>query len=99
MVQARLLVAVGIVVVVGGIVGGLAAQAPASPASNGTRLAALPDNPCGLLTREQVAVATGLDIAAVLRVPDIRQVVDAQDAGLRENGVVNSIATGQSAGV
>jgi hypothetical protein len=64
MLKARLLGAVGIVAVVG-ISGVLSAQAPTSPASSRTPLAFLPDNPCDLLTREQVAAATGLEVTAV----------------------------------
>jgi hypothetical protein len=90
MMNARVLLAVGIIGMVGRFV--LAAQTPASPAfdqvsrsqtarTNGTRLASLPDNPCDLLTREQVAVASGLEVVDARRAPDIRSVVEAQDAG------------------
>jgi hypothetical protein len=65
-----------------------------SATASGGRLAALPDNPCDLLTLEQVAVATGLGITAVARVPDIRQVVDAQGAGREpEPGTICSYDT------
>jgi hypothetical protein len=88
MVKARLLSAVGIAAVVGvSLVGSsdLLLARSQTGRGNGTRLASLPDNPCDLLTREQVAVATGLHVINRRRDPDIRSVVDAQDAG-REPG-------------
>ncbi len=94
MLKSRLLGAVGIMAVVGVMSGVLPAQTPATQASNEVRLAVLPDNPCELLTRAQVAVATGLDITAMARVPDIHQVVDARRAGREpEPGTICSYNT------
>jgi hypothetical protein len=72
MLTSRLLGAIGIVAVAAGISGALSAQTPTRP-SNGPRLVALPDDPCDLLTREQVALATGLEITNVQRQPNILQ--------------------------
>jgi hypothetical protein len=52
-----------------------------APGQVSPRLITLPDNPCDLLTREQLAAITRLDITAVQRVPSISKIVEAQ----REN--------------
>jgi hypothetical protein len=80
MVKSRLSRAVGIVVVGGVALIGrndLVVARSQTARANRTRLASLPDNPCDLLTREQVAVATGLDVINRRRDPDIRSFVEA----------------------
>ena len=54
------------------------ASKPAQPAS-------LPDNPCEVLSPEQVSAITGLEVTSVNRVPSLAKVVDAQ-RGNREPG-------------
>jgi hypothetical protein len=49
--------------------------------ANGIPLASLPDNPCDLLTSEQVAVATGLEVTEARHLPSIRKIVQAQNIG------------------
>lgn len=41
-------------------------------------LASLPENPCAVLTLEQVAAATGVDVTRMQRVPGIPKIVQAQ---------------------
>jgi hypothetical protein len=53
------------------------AAAPPAPAEKG-RFIRLPDNPCDLLTAEQVAAASGVKILSARRVPDIGEIVRAQ---------------------
>jgi len=70
MMRSHLLGAVGLAA---GLAGALVAQTP-----SGIQFAALPDNPCDLLTREQVAAATGLVVTSRRRKPDLMQIVAAQ---------------------
>ena len=49
------------------------------PPQGRARLVSLPDNPCEILTAAQVSSVTGLEIAAVQRLPDIMKVVRAQE--------------------
>jgi hypothetical protein len=60
-------------------VGGMPSPAAPSQAQAQLRLAALPDNPCEILTAAQVSSVTGLEIPAVQRLPDIMKVVRAQE--------------------
>ena len=56
------------------------AGAPPSP-STVRRVASLPENPCDLLTRGEVSVATGLRVRRAARVPDIEEIVNAGKEG------------------
>jgi hypothetical protein len=60
--------------------GGPEAAAPPSPAV-ARRIASLPENPCDLLTRGEVSVATGLAVRRAHRVPDIDEIVQAGKEG------------------
>jgi len=51
------------------------------PFQTSPRLTTLPDNPCAVLTQEQMAMLTNLEVTAVRRVPSITKVVEAE----REN--------------
>lgn len=56
------------------------AGAPPSP-SVVRRVESLPENPCDLLTRGEVSVATGLRVRRAARVPDIEEIVNAGKEG------------------
>lgn len=45
------------------------------------RQASLPDNPCEVLSAEQVSAVTGLEVISAERIPSLGQVVDAQREG------------------
>lgn len=55
--------------------------APPAPAAGPRRIATLPENPCDLLTRGDVSVATGLRVRRARKVPDIDEIVAAGKAG------------------
>ena len=55
--------------------------APPPPAAGTRRGATLPENPCELLTRGDVSVATGLRVRRARKVPDIEEIVAAGRAG------------------
>ena len=44
-------------------------------------VASLPENPCELLTAEQVAAATGLRVTGARRMPDIGEIIRAEKEG------------------
>ncbi len=54
--------------------------APPAPAA-ARRIASLPENPCELLTRGEVSVATGLRVRRARKVPDIEEIVAAGREG------------------
>ena len=56
------------------------AGAPPPPAT-ARRIASLPENPCELLTRGEVSVATGLRVRRARKVPDIEEIVAAGREG------------------
>lgn len=59
--------------------GGGAATEPGAPPSPAVRrVASLPENPCELLTRGEVSVATGLRVKSARRVPDIEEIILAE---------------------
>ena len=60
---------------------GIATAEPVARAQTSTRLVALPDNPCDLLTQQRMASITRLAVTAVHRVPSIAKAVEAE----REN--------------
>lgn len=60
--------------------GSTEAGAPPSPAAT-RRIASLPENPCDLLTRGDVSVATSLRVRRARRVPDIDEIVAAGREG------------------
>src|SRR5688572_8743393 len=43
------------------------------------QIGSLPENPCGLLTTQEVSLATGLVVIEVERVPDILELIRAQE--------------------
>jgi hypothetical protein len=45
------------------------------------QLTTLPDNPCAVLTQEQMAAITGLEVTTVRRVPSVTKIVEAQRNG------------------
>ena len=45
------------------------------------RIATVPENPCELLTRGEVAVATGLRVRQARRVPDIEEIIQSEKEG------------------
>lgn len=47
-------------------------------ASKQAHKASLPENPCEVVSAEQVSTATGLEVASVERVPSIAKIVEAQ---------------------
>ena len=55
--------------------------APPAPAAAPRRVASLPENPCELLTRGDVSVATGLRVRRARKVPDIEEIVAAGREG------------------
>ena len=55
--------------------------APPAPVAGPRRIATLPENPCDLLTRGDVSVATGLRVRRARKVPDIEEIVAAGRAG------------------
>ena len=56
------------------------AGAPPSPVAS-RRIASLPENPCLLLSRGDVSVATGLRVRQARRVPDIEELVNSGREG------------------
>lgn len=60
--------------------GGPEAGAPPSPVAL-RRIASLPENPCVLLTRGEVSVATGLRVRQARRVPDIEELINSGREG------------------
>ena len=60
--------------------GSTEAAAPPAPAA-ARRIASLPENPCELLTRGEVSVATGLRVRRARKVPDIEEIVAAGREG------------------
>jgi hypothetical protein len=69
-------------------------EGPAEP-----RFASLPENPCAVLTVQQVAAATGTEVTESRRVPSILKVVEAQREG-REPlpGTICAYSTGSEFG-
>lgn len=61
--------------------GGAGPGAGESPSPVEARIASLPENPCELLTRSEVAVATGLRVRQARRVPDIEEIIRAEKEG------------------
>ena len=51
------------------------------PPATARRVASLPENPCELLTRGEVSVATGLRVRRARKVPDIEEIVAAGREG------------------
>ena len=70
--------------------GGVEAGAPPAP-SAARHVASLPENPCELLTRGELSVATGLAVRRAQRVPDIDEIVQAGKEGrpARTNTICN----------
>ncbi len=63
------------------VVVALSAASPtpsAAPVQNISRASTLPDNPCDVLTQDELSRITQLNILSVERVPDIREVVQAE---------------------
>ncbi len=60
--------------------GGPEAGGPPSPVAP-RRIASLPENPCVLLTRGEVSVATGLRVRQARRVPDIEELINSGREG------------------
>ncbi len=60
---------------------GGAAPAAAAPEAVRTAVVSLPENPCELLTAEQVAAATQLPVTRARRVPDIGEIIRAEKEG------------------
>ncbi len=65
--------------------GSTGAGAPPAPAAAARRIAALPENPCELLTRGEVSIATGLRVRRARKVPDIEEIVAAGREGRAAN--------------
>src|SRR5215211_7582633 len=65
--------------------GGTEVGAPHAPAPAARRIASLPENPCELLTRGDVSVATGLRVRRARKVPDIEEIVAAGREGRAAN--------------
>ena len=61
--------------------GSTGAGTPPPPATLSRRVATLPENPCDLLTRGDVSVATGLRVRRARKVPDVEEIVAAGRAG------------------
>lgn len=60
--------------------GGAEAGAPPSPVAP-RRIGSLPEDPCRILTRGDVSVATGLRVRQARRVPDIEEIVNSGREG------------------
>lgn len=77
----------GILIVVAGCSGSSPAPRPGAPPRPARvetgRFIRLPENPCELLTAEQVAAASGVKILSARRVPDIGEIIRAQKENRR----------------